>query len=279
MNFTFGADVEFFLRDKTQYRSAFRVLKGTKEEPEILNCKAGLHWDNVAAEFASVVSSSEDEFFEAITAPIKEITEKVKPLKLVPASSANFPPGELTNMEECEFGCEPDFDAWELKMNQAPVPPNEELRSCGGHIHIGYVKGAPKELLDPYGKVAIVKLLDVFLGVPFVILDPAIERRKLYGRAGCHRPTGYGVEYRTLSNYWTRSEQTIRLVYKLAKETLKSLDRSEEIISAAGGKEKIVSCINEGNIGNAKEITSKVIVPSVEAETRECLLGTLKGKA
>ena len=38
----------------------------------------------------------------------------------------------------------------------------------------------------------MVKLLDIFLGIPSVIIDPDKKRRKLYGKAGAFRLTKYG---------------------------------------------------------------------------------------
>lgn len=272
MKFTFGADVEFFLKaDTDRYVSAFRILNGTKHEPEILKCDAGLHWDNVAVEFSSIVTSSENEFVSAIKTPIMEIRKKVSPLRLVPAPFAIFPSDQLVYFEENEFGCNPDFDAWELRQNQPPLLPDDRFRSCGGHIHIGFVKGSPTELLDPYGKVAIVKMLDIMVGIPSVILDQgSTERRKLYGKAGCHRPTGYGVEYRTLSNFWTKSENTIRLIYKLSRDALSNVSNIDEIINLAGGKDTIINCINNGDLAVASKITEEVVLPIVETDTKIC---------
>ena len=40
--------------------------------------------------------------------------------------------------------------------------------------------------------LALVKYMDVFLGVPSVIKDKDTKRRSLYGKAGCFRLTDYG---------------------------------------------------------------------------------------
>lgn len=61
----------------------------------------------------------------------------------------------------------------------------------------------------------MVKLLDIFLGIPSVIIDPDKKRRELYGKAGAFRLTKYGVEYRTLSSYMMSEDYILNLVWDL----------------------------------------------------------------
>ena len=55
-----------------------------------------------------------------------------------------------------------------------------------GHIHIGY-DNSTKET-----NFAIIKALDLFLGVPSLEIDLDERRRGLYGKAGCFRHKKYG---------------------------------------------------------------------------------------
>ena len=51
--------------------------------------------------------------------------------------------------------------------------------------------------------------------------DPnAAERREVYGRAGEHRLPKYGLEYRTLSNFWLRSYPLYSLIFGLARQAV-----------------------------------------------------------
>ena len=270
MKFSIGADPELFLSEKGSFKSAARILEGTKFNKETLPSGAGLHYDNVACEFSTTVSGTEDSFEKSIRNPLGEIKDKVGSLEITRNSHAIFPDDQVTEPEEQEFGCEPDYDAWELVENCVPIPPTETFRSCGGHVHVGYTDGGPEELQEPYGKVAVVKLLDLFLGIPFVILDRGSDtRRKLYGKAGCHRPTEYGVEYRVLSNFWIFSEDTTRLVYKCVRDALRYIKETDFLVELGGGKDKIVSCINESNVELAKYIFNKVIFPRMAEDTRD----------
>jgi hypothetical protein len=104
------------------------------------------------------------------------------------------------------FGCEPDFNAWTLKPNPRPESEDMFLRSAGGHIHVAF-DGNKME------KIELVRVLDYVLGVPCTLADPDRRRQELYGKAGAFRFKKYGIEYRTPSNYWTKSKQWIEFIY------------------------------------------------------------------
>lgn len=69
----------------------------------------------------------------------------------------------------------------------------------------------------------IIPILDVVLGNTCVLLNRsngAIERRMIYGKAGDFRYTPYGLEYRTLSNFWLRSYPIMSFVFGMARTAL-----------------------------------------------------------
>ena len=126
--------------------------------------------------------------------------------------------------------------------------------------------------------------MDLFHGVISTILDnssEAIERRKLYGRAGAHRPTGYGVEYRSLSNYWMKSPELVMLMDRLVEDVLKvmrdtasedldDLEKGPAILKNVG--ERIIQdTINEGDVEKAREILAEHLMPYLSDETKELL--------
>ena len=95
-----------------------------------------------------------------------------------------------------------------------------------GHIHIG----AP-ELKDQSLVEECVKVLDLFLGLPSVLLDEERERRKLYGKAGCFRfATSFtGFEYRVLSNFWLKSDELIGWVYDNTQAAIDFINEGKTI--------------------------------------------------
>ena len=231
MKFTIGTDPEFFLKKKTtkedRYISAIPYIKGTKEAPHILPNGAGLQWDNVAIEFASTVSSDKWSFIGGLETTLKHIQKLLNPYRLymVCTPSAYFPEEEIQSQEAKEFGCSPDFNVWDRSVNEAPVPLSPVFRSCGGHVHVGHPSLSSLE-----AKETMVKAMDVTCGLVSLILDnnkEAIERRTLYGKAGCFRPTKYGIEYRTLSNFWLKSPLFVELIYSLTKDALMLASKGE----------------------------------------------------
>jgi hypothetical protein len=96
----------------------------------------------------------------------------------------------------------------ETTMNTKP------MRSAGGHIHVG-CKFAQK---DPLNVFAIIRMMDLFVGLPSIYLDhdrTSKKRKELYGQAGRFRAPKHGAEYRTLSNFWISSPKMVGLIYDL----------------------------------------------------------------
>ena len=116
------------------------------------------------------------------------------------------------------------------------------------HIHIGY------DNPDKETNFNIIKQMDLYLGVPSIILDTHAERRQLYGKAGCFRHKKYGVEFRTLSNFWLFSPELILWAATnslIAASNFKTID----------DQDLIISCINDNNVELARHLVNKYSVP------------------
>lgn len=250
--FVAGADPELMLvSPEGDLISAIGKVPGTKTRPRRVKNGAVQH-DNVMAEFNVSPADNSEEFESHMRDVLKALSAMVAPNRLTVRASADFPEEALRNRKARIFGCDPDFNSWTLSLNQIPAEAAASpFRSAGGHLHIGK-KPATAELLDnPYGKVEVVKMLDIFVGIPSVILDPdptAPARRSLYGRAGAHRPKPYGVEYRALGNFWVRSPALTQLVYELADIAvqLTAGGSSEEVIGRLNG-DRVQEIINTSN--------------------------------
>jgi hypothetical protein len=274
--FSIGADPEFFLVDKEgSLKSAIPIIEGTKDNQTIVD-RGGLQRDNVAAEFSCEPQDSEDGFVGIIGHMLKQLSDHIKPLRLHAVASANFPKTELNHEEAKEFGCSPDYDCYSLYENEIdPAAGDATFRSCGGHIHVGVKNGLPKTLSNDasgHGKLLLVKAMDFFIGIPSIILDSdetAIERRQLYGKAGSHRPTNYGVEYRAVGNFWTKSPDFVRLTYRLTAmaTTLCDCGVAKEYLEEVGETE-IQRVINESDKKQAKKLTEKYIINHMKPETK-----------
>jgi hypothetical protein len=264
---TIGADPELFLRRGEELKSSIGLIGGTKYAPRTLGEKDGffIQEDNVAVEFNIPPAKTLTEFVESISYSLREIEKEVDRFGMKPAvlASALFPPTELTDERALIFGCEPDFNAWKSgKRNPRPRSSEARLRSCGGHIHVGYPENMEID------KFRAIQLMDLYLGVPSVMMDEDQSRRKLYGKAGAFRHTEYGFEYRTLSNFWlSRPElvewaytQTIRAVgraiqFGKPREDGKP-DRYTEFMERYDLGDEIVKSINKGNVNLSHKLVT-----------------------
>jgi hypothetical protein len=272
---TIGCDPEFFLRDANgKLISAIGIIPGTKEEPYGLPNGAGLQVDNVALEFSSPVAHTGEHLVDVLKGAFTDIFENIPEGYTITADpSAIFDDKQLEHPDAQRFGCTPDFDAWTLQINEKEPPENPNLRSCGGHVHVGHVPGDGNDfLLDPYGKLAVVKTMDVLHGIISTILDSsekAIARRQLYGSAGCHRPTHYGVEYRVLSNFWMKSPMLVMLVDSLTQDALSLIQSNKhETLIGAIGEDTIINTINNGDIAAAKDILEKHLYTVLSVDSK-----------
>lgn len=213
MTVTLGADPELFFKSKEgSHISAINRVGGSKDFPRDLGDGYAVQEDNVAAEFNIPPANDIYRWNEVLNRGIELVGEIASGdgLDLSHAASAYFDKKELRHPKAKEFGCDPDFNAWTVSMNPRPASAKSNFRTAGGHIHVGGI-----EELDG---LQVIRAMDLFLGVPSVLLDADTERRQLYGGAGAYRPKEYGVEYRTLSNFWIFDqklrewvwEQTIR---------------------------------------------------------------------
>ena len=97
-------------------------------------------------------------------------------------------------------------------------------------------------------KRSIIQRCDLFLGVPSVLMDEGELRKQLYGKAGAFRPKPYGVEYRTLSNFWVFDPKLVGWVHD---QVGRALTEAPEIDGEA-----IQACINNNDKQLAKSLIS-----------------------
>ena len=239
---TIGSDPEFFLRKNGGYQSSINKIGGSKENPMPLE-KSGffIQEDNVAVEFNVPPASTCQEFVGNIQWAITHIGNKLMDHGYYMAwdASAFFPESELTDPRALIFGCDPDFNAWKLgEVNPRPIALDKNLRTCGGHVHIGY-----PEVTDTIFRHRLIQAADLHLGVPSCLVDLDKNRNLLYGKPGAFRPTSYGAEYRVLSNFWLRRQSWIEWVYNGMEKAYHFIKNTANLEILDREADKIQDCL------------------------------------
>lgn len=232
MEFKFGADPELFVVDSNgKPVSAHGLLEGTKKSPMIVEGGA-LQVDGMALEFNINPLGDVSQAYSAIRTVVEQLKMFVpEGCRLSAQPVAEFGKAYINEQPDVakELGCDPDFNAWaDGAIN--PTPDVElPFRTGSGHIHIGWTSNADVASEGHMEAcIWVAKQLDYCLGIPSLLFgDPEQmkKRRNLYGKAGCFRPKSYGMEYRTLDNYWMRSKKHTQYVFQMAAYAVDCLER------------------------------------------------------
>lgn len=255
INPTFGCDPEFFLKKDGEFVPAIGLIGGTKEMPRPLKSwgydtdTEALLEDNVMVEFNTRPTTSFEEWWENIVLVRDAVKEILPEYEQAIVPSAEFDPKYLESRQAKEFGCDPDFCIWTEEQNRPPKA-SENIRYAGGHIHIGI-----ENEYDFYEKCyALVKYLDITVGVGSLFLDDDDRRRKFYGKAGNFRIKEYGVEYRSPSNFWIRDEKTFK---KLSEWIQIAIDLSNTGFDIDSYRSKILESMNNINRSEAEKLVKE----------------------
>ena len=249
-----GADPELFLKDGSgRFISAVGKFGGTKREPKPLGRLEGcfVQEDNALVEFNIPPCIDRNAFKSFIALCISEISLQARhqgyELAIVP--SAEFEDDQLDSEQARSFGCDPDFNVWTMSENPPPSSPNRNLRSAGGHIHLEW---------SGTDKIGIARAMDLFLGCPSILYDPDLRRRSLYGKAGAVRFKPYGVEYRTLSNFWIAgyTDMIWEQLLQAFNFVMWNSENLGKIFNTTLGA-RINRCINEADTGMLKSLTKE----------------------
>lgn len=236
LKITVGADPEVFVTKDGKFRSAWGLIPGTKEKPHPVQDGA-VQVDGCALEFNINPVDNADDFVKNVNSVMGQMKEMVPGYDFAIVPSCRFNGNHFRALpdEAKELGCTPDFNAYTMKENDKPDN-KTTMRTAAGHIHIGFCDPVADPLNDDHMTrcATLVKQLDAYLGLPSVLFDKDVARRKMYGAAGCFRPKPYGVEYRVLSNAWLLSEARMRFVYKMTERAVEDLIKGVRLTDNIG---------------------------------------------
>ena len=251
---TIGCDPELFFLDKNtnEVISAEGIIPGTKEEPHFISGEGHMiQLDNVLVEFGTPPAKSLEEFHNHLEFVFRYLKDTYGDKYIIgKMASAELDDKYLQSEQALLFGCEPDWNVWTMEGNPPPKAVSAQLRSAGGHVHVGISEDDPT--MDE--TIGVVKMMDLCLGVPSILLDTDKRRKELYGKAGAFRFKPYLAEYRTLSNFWIHKKEYIDFVYN---NTAKAIDMYNEKLDVEKLRPRIVDVINNNNKSEAEKLVKE----------------------
>ena len=229
--FSFGSDPEFCLvNNDGKLKSAIGIIPGNKKEKYTVDNNF-FYYDNVLAECNVKPGFSKQEtlnnFKEAITLYQKIVNEYSSGTKLCCIASVEYPADELKHPDALEIACDPEQCCYDLKEHSPDQDlfKKTNLRTSGGHIHIGHALFQNPSFINKY---RIIRMMDLFVGIPSVFLDKdptSKNRRSIYGEPGRFRKQKHGVEYRSLSNFWLIHPELVGIIYDLTQAAVYAVEQ------------------------------------------------------
>lgn len=206
-----GCDPEFFVSRDGSFVPICGLLGGTKSSPTPLKGvkEKGFAYqeDGAAAEFNIPPAETAYEFSGNVEFMLSSLTKLLAERGLAPmreTRSIKLTKEHILAFPQLEtLGCDPDRYAYGSNNGKISASTPRTLthgvthgiRGVGGHVHIGY----DKEVCPPD---VLAQLLDCVLALQVTGIDIQGPRRLLWGKPGLFREKPYGIEYRTLSNFW-----------------------------------------------------------------------------
>ena len=237
-----GGDPEFFIENETGVMGSENIIpkdglqvekdrvKEIKNGANVRNAKETyLKQDGVQCELNLAPQSCRAYLANEIANCFYTLRKHLKGAKLCDKEVITMDKKTLDKLSENarKFGCAPSQNTYSGTENKIKVKANRYLlRSAGGHIHLGKIEHYDNDSKDIYkDHRQVVEMLDIILGCTCVLIDRdpwAKKRREVYGQAGDYRLTSYGLEYRTLSNFWLGHYFIMSLVYGLARQAIQA---------------------------------------------------------
>jgi hypothetical protein len=172
----------------------------------------------------------------------------------------NITQKELDSLSEKSriFGCDPSLNIYQTR-NQARIRVNPKKylkRSAGGHIHLGadtWQRVLRRKLKNAE---VVVPILDLVVANTCVLIDrhPGNkERRANYGRCGEYRIKPYGIEYRSISNFWLNAYQLMSFVMGLSRQAVDMIYESKKgndyikALTDAVSKEDVIKAVQNND--------------------------------
>lgn len=264
--YSYGSDPEFIIKDRETGKnvSSLGIIPGDKDSPvEIIREGFSIQKDNVLAEVCVPPENTLIKVYDNILEAKQYIEDTILPdsLELGFETTGEYDSEDVSNPFAQTFGCSESQNAWTESTFTVPSN-NSNLRSAGFHIHFGLEIDSFRDTID------FIKMLDLTIGVPSILLDGDIVRRQQYGRAGEFRPTIYGVEYRVLGAGLLARRENIKLIQEGINKAVNLLNSERPKFSDEDSM-LIQTCINISDTELAYELIEKYSLTEVLESIRD----------
>lgn len=257
-----GTDTELFLRKEDKFLSAYNVIPGSKSNPYPVK-KGMVSVDGMALEFGIDPAHSFPVFKSNINTVLSRLQDLIpEDHEMAVVASVLFDEEymEAQPEESKILGCDPDYNAWTGEENPQPEA-HPTMRTAGGHLHIGFIEGALKKEGDQAHFEdcrTIVKELDYYNGLFACVVDNDNRRMNMYGQAGAFRPKPYGVEYRTLSNFWILRDDYMERVFNGCNWAIEGLKENKSVHEKFKDAFDVRSIINNNDKFSASNLLTEL---------------------
>lgn len=269
-----GSDPELFVKSLKQGRfvSALDVLQKDKEDPIYTRSGEKLYADGLAVEGTVKPTRTKKGFVSAIKSFINDARFILgEDFSLSNTASTVFDEDQFTHPQSRILGCNSALDVFRrCSIRPKEGSEKQNMRSCGGHIHFSSYNPngefpEEKTLMDFDLTNQFIKLLNLIVSTSLNVVDndpTSHARRVLYGKAGEFRPTEYGCEMRSPSNYWLGNQELVELVYDLSHYTYDLLmtGKADEYLAKIN-EDRLISAINDFNKEDCYNILREIELP------------------
>ena len=263
LRFQLGCDPEVFAVTIKGVLPAYKFLPHKRDpitfrDGEHQLGESSIFWDGLQAEMTTPADACIARIVDAVHYALKRIRTAAiaaaPDARLTVENVVAYPKHErlIAAKEHVELGCSPSRnvygDAGRLVRDGRALP----VRFAGGHIHFGSSIALDKQ-------EEVVRALDAILGIWSVGAAASIDnpiRRKFYGLAGEYRPTKYGVEYRSLSNFWLCHPGIMSLTFEIARVVLSAIAENAHYAWQVDERE-VRKVINESDVAGARAILTR----------------------
>lgn len=265
--FSWGCDPEGFFYKGEEPVSSGEVLALHRQKTFRLG---SVHRDGFQFELHTNAVTSPRELCTRVASCVKETATYTAAFGVTPkfTRALELSPATMKTLDAAarELGCDISENFYGLSPQDQPSE-TYLIRSGGGHLHLGIKRPLYHKRVD------LVPYLDTILGNTCVLLDQdpgSALRRRLYGLPGEFRTPRYGLEYRTLSNFWLENETVMRTTLGIAELAVAAFvlgtqdSAFEDTFTSAVDIERVQQAILTNDVALARQTLEGAVVPMLE---------------